>query len=597
MEYYQIDPASGATMIGGDMLEWSDLGGARAPRAARELLRSVLGDPSRSVTLVGPTASLLLDELNRSTPVNVLVRGVPDARDLQTRSGLHRDLTVYCGGLDRFSAPEPADVVVALDARDQLLTPDSPPTTQEEVIAALVALARPGGIVAISVRNPLGLDVLAPPVEQEPAGTWMRAGAGFDQWAHYPQVPGLFARAGLDVGRVYGAYPSAADTSVLLAADADDATVSRADLFVQAQAGDHFARRPATTDPMSLLPGVFAAGMQASLAPAWLVVGSRGDGPKPAWPDLVVAENTGSPRWDLSLSATADGVSATPALEVTERRVARDVGRLAAGAAAGRTLEIALRSRLADHDVTGARELVSAYTAWLTSVCPVEHRMFAAPDNVVLTPTGALESRDPSWAWSGPTEDRVALARGLRRFAGRLVSAGAPHPWSPNASPDHIAQTLLPSSVGEWDESLPDLLARIEGEIAATVQGMSTAAEQQAVTADAERGRNELVALPGLAMGYRQALRKVAELAQELRTRDQRIDWLERHLEWRDRQYAMLEKRTNAVQATVGYRAANALAAPKNKAVSVARQTVMSQLPPGFKEKAEKAARRMLNNK
>src|SRR5690349_19762997 len=105
---YQVDLASGTRLIGGEMAGWSDLTAQSSAGAVAPLLDPVLrAVPSvQRILLLGPRASRLLEGLPADAEVDVLVRGLGDARHLAALAGLRARGAIHCGGLDRF---EPQD--------------------------------------------------------------------------------------------------------------------------------------------------------------------------------------------------------------------------------------------------------------------------------------------------------------------------------------------------------------------------------------------------------------------------------------------------------------------------------------------------------
>ena len=103
---YQVDLASGTRLIGGEMAGWSDLTAQNSAGAVTCLLEPVLraARSAPRILLLGPRASRLLEDLPADAEVDVLVRGLGDARHLAALSGLRARGAIHCGGLDRFAA-------------------------------------------------------------------------------------------------------------------------------------------------------------------------------------------------------------------------------------------------------------------------------------------------------------------------------------------------------------------------------------------------------------------------------------------------------------------------------------------------------------
>jgi hypothetical protein len=154
---YQVDLASGTRLIGGEMLGWSDLAADSSAGAASYVVSVVLraATSARKVLLLGPRASHLLEEMPADVSVDVLVRGLRDARHLAALSGLRSEARTHCGGLDRLDTGDRYDVVVALDGPDVLLSPDSAGMGHVELLQGLATWLAPGGTLVATVENEL----------------------------------------------------------------------------------------------------------------------------------------------------------------------------------------------------------------------------------------------------------------------------------------------------------------------------------------------------------------------------------------------------------------------------------------------------------
>ncbi|MET0416964.1 MAG: hypothetical protein ABW022_13180 [Actinoplanes sp.] len=262
------------TLIGGEMLLWSDLDGTHGPApAGGPALRALLAPVTGRVLVAGPHDPALLDAMP-GAEITVLVRGVADAETLQGRPGV----TVLCGSLEKMAALPAYDTVVALDGLDRLISAEAEDRSWEETLGLLTALLRPGGRLLLGAENAFGLHrlVALPP---EPADAdWVMPGE------RTPAGPARLAErlgaAGLGVTRTYAAYPGVLLGPEILAdpslAGYVAATLSAA--YAEADAG-------LLADPVRLAAGALRHGLAADLAPSWVAV--TGDG---EWPDAVIGD-------------------------------------------------------------------------------------------------------------------------------------------------------------------------------------------------------------------------------------------------------------------------------------------------------------------
>src|SRR5437868_1616313 len=107
------------------MLNWSDL----HPRDARP----AAAGPAATALLA---AALTADVASRVASVDLLVRSAPDAEELAELLDYAKG-QVFCGSLDRFTADEQYDVIVALDGLERLVGPDTASFTWVEALERL----------------------------------------------------------------------------------------------------------------------------------------------------------------------------------------------------------------------------------------------------------------------------------------------------------------------------------------------------------------------------------------------------------------------------------------------------------------------------
>jgi hypothetical protein len=603
------------------MLGWSDLAGGGSAGAASHVLDAVLRQtPSaRRVLLLGPHASRLLDGLPADTSVDVLVRGLGDARQLAATSGLRAGVTVHCGSLDRLPDDGRYDVVVALDGPDALLSPDSPGMGHVAVLQRLATWLTPEGTLLAAVANELGFDTqfrLRVRDAHDADDQWHRGAAGFDQRALYHrELEGALGSAGLSPVSVYAGFPAADALSLLVGREAvDDPAVSSAAASMVARIEQsHFSRRPSLVDPYAMVLRLFDSGLTFDFAPLWLVI-ARPDGggraaqaPQPL-PALVAAEETGRPVWRAVTTVERRANRWTQRVrpvggvaEMRERRLLRDYAQLDDVAPYGATLEALLRQACASGNISRVRELVQRYAAWVRDARSwpgdaAGSRLFAVPSNVVLTADGPV-CVDRTWRWAADLDDDVVLVRGLRDFARRLLRSGAEHPWNPDISPDALTQTLTTMVGIEWEARLVDVVAEVEAEIDVVVNGGDATYEGLSYARNLEGGSSQFSDSAGPTRGYREALASSGRMAQALHERDGQVQWLEATLRARDARVGDLDRTLDAVRGSVSFRLGRFLTWPVRWPVSVvagaSRRLALSMLPPGAPGKARKLLKRL----
>ena len=209
----QRDPISGARILVGDMLMWSDLATLETPLAVREVVRTAIAAqrPQR-VLLAGPRAGLLVDALPTDVRVDLLVRALPDARLLGDRAGLHESSDIYCGGLDVFAPGHSYDLIVALGGPERLLGPDSRGLSEAETVARLAALLDDGGRLVLDLANEMGFTDLVsslPDATLESDAGWHVGAAGFSARHLFARErSSILAAEGLQSEATFAALPS-----------------------------------------------------------------------------------------------------------------------------------------------------------------------------------------------------------------------------------------------------------------------------------------------------------------------------------------------------------------------------------------------------
>jgi hypothetical protein len=398
-----------SNLIGGEMLNWSDLhpGDARpaaAGPAATALLAATL-QPGDSVLIAGPHAADLITAVAAQvTAVDLLVRSAPDAEELAELLANAKG-QVFCGSVDRFPRDEKSggyDVVVALDGIDRLVGPDTARFSWAEAVGRLVGQLAPGGRLLLGAENSFGFqrlvqpDIAAALPRDEDWGRDVadRAPAGLK-----PLAGGL-EQAGVRVERTYAVFPSLVQA---------DAALSAVDGFAGIVAARAVAARndgPVLMDPYRVVLDAVDAGLGMELAPAWyFVIGA--DTPD-TLPEGIVPQGEGV------------------------------------------LLEEHLLATLRCDDQAELRRVIPGYVAWLASGGA------GSPDNVILD--GA------SYRLFGEPQE-LDVVEHLARFAKRALESGSRQPW-PAAADPHALTARLAAMAGltvPEQEFAPDEVIRPRG--------------------------------------------------------------------------------------------------------------------------------------
>ena len=608
----QRDAISGAQILVGDMLTWSDLDALDAPLAAREIVRKAIeADRPRRVLLAGPRAGLLIEAVPTDVAVDLLVRSLPDARTLGDLAGLHRGAELYCGGIDAFHPGHTYDLVVALGGPQRLLGPDSRGLTEAQTVARLSGLLADGGRLVVDLANEVGFTDLVSAVPDETLESdagWHVGAAGFG-------ARHLFARErasvmegeGLQLEASFAALPSVDRHRLLVRTSAMGDGRLRDQVGVRAgQAMDeHASSTPILREPRAVLQRIVDAGMLDELAPAWLVVATKGAESRAAldYPAIVDAEPDTDNRWSTVTVVTDDDVqtlswaSGSRDAEMSEGKLSR----MLVPAAGGRSFELELRQACATRQHAAVRSLVRRYAAWLAdgaawTTKTAEQRYFATPANTVVDGE-ALRLADASWRRAGIVSSGDALARGLRDFSRRLLASGSPHPWRVTITPDELTVTLAAMAGHTVTSAMISRVASIEAELEATLAGRPDEADTL-LRRNLEQGRFARDLPAPDEVGYRELLTHHRVISRELREKQGQVAWLEGTLRHRDRYIRKLEKVIERFEETMTYRAVEALRAPRRiateKAVAAAKSTAQEALPPGAIAKARQVAARVL---
>jgi len=610
---HRVDQVSGARLVGGEMLEWSDLAAPTAPGAAEHLVNRLAGEHGTlgAVLLVGPRAARLAERVPAASTVDLVVRGLPDARRLAVASRLRTGVTVHCGSLDSFQPATPYDVVVLLDGPDEVVSPDGRPLGPGSLLTLVASWLAPEGVLVAGLENELGLERLfrldaSSRRENDAAWGWESPGAA-NRPLYRHELAGVVAASGLALEETYAALPSCAGASFVVTKGClDDPGVGEAAAALGARVlADHYTDRPALADPYEQARQLFASGELLALAPGWLIV-ARPVGAAalaPSLPSLIAVDAARRDDWAVvrTVEPTPQGgtwrvVPVQGRAEMRERSVVRRFDRAVPNEVRGESLESQLRRACHHHDVATVRQLVQRYDAWLregTERGLDDARLFAVPSNVLVTESG-LAALDDSWAMSRPVSDDVLVVHGLRHFAERLLAAGSEHPWAPDTSPDSLTRTLAAMCSFVVPFEAFDEIARLEAEVEVVLHGGGAVDESRGYAQSLQAGRSQFVAQSGPSRGYREAMAAGIRLAEELQTRSAKVEWLEATLATRDRQVDSLERQLQSTWDSASFRMGRLLTWPVRVVVKGLKRIVEAVLPMELVKRAEQVARRFL---
>ena len=378
-------PPTRATLLGAEMLNWSDLephgrgrpalGGPAAVALVQEVLTG-----SEKVLVAGPHALEVYAAIaQRAESVDAVVRSYSDG---ETVAG--HGVTVYTGGFDRFGLDHGRadyDVIVALDGVPRLAGTDTPRLGWSEALDALRARLAPGGRLLLGAANAFGLPRLLEPPSQLAAD---------DEWGRDTDGSGA-PPAGLDAIRatlgaltietVYAVYPDPTTAEV--------AQTTPDPVTVAVRVARHYAGRETLHPPYRTAFDAVASGNGIALAPGYWFVLRDGDAVLTPPSTLDAAETPGELVEEQLLAAT----------------------------------------RADDH--TRLHEVVRGYVDFLRATDPATAAR-AAADNTLADGT-AYRLIDAVEASAG-APDAIAV-RHLARFVTRALAAGERWPWPAGGTP------------------------------------------------------------------------------------------------------------------------------------------------------------------
>jgi hypothetical protein len=582
-----VNPPADIQLIGGEMLQWSDVSGDSGRLPVRgEVLTALIGravPQDAKVLIAGPhDARLVRLLLDRAQQVTCLIRSVPDGEQLVELDGGRGRLRVICGSVDRLGPGEPFDAIVALDGLDRLTSPDSTTYLWADLLAALAGRLAPEGVLLLSLENELGIHRLSEadlPELRRGDELW-----GIPQ-GEDPTCPADAARfeaalAALELRdtRSYAVFARPMTPTALLAVDAVERNISAAGRLdqklgtvIDAACGQGSGERFLLGDPRRLAATAARGGLAARLAPAWIAV-TRRSGAALDLPDVLMADGSENPLWSAvaALDETAPGRwTRRPADDEqpsrAHGRVVRELSRLAGPVPDGTLVEQLVLTGLRRHDLPGVRRLLREFTEWLTKqqtdgMLPGA-AVFATLENVVYE-DGRFTVADPSWELSEPVPVETVLARVLRHFSVRLVAGGHDHPWPSGLDLDDITASLHGMAGHPAGEKLLFQGIRLEAEIKSELIGTADPSQDRLEVALA---RGDVAGMADRPHAYQELLASQALMAAELRSVHSRAKWAERKLVQTEKKLKQTRKTLGDVRGSATFKTVRALTSSAQK--------------------------------
>ncbi len=602
--------SSRITLLGGEMLNWSDLNGTEEGPFASPLVVPILSQllgKQTTALVVGPTAPWLLERLaDQVGSLDIVVRSWPDAHALNLRLN-GKPVRIFCGGFEKFAEPAGHyDVVLAMDGIPRVFSADSEDLPWLDTLHRLRDLVKPGGRLVLGVTNGLGLDAMLdadssvkPPTD--------------DNWPTSSRVdleapPGLDAvraaltSAGLRTDQHYAVYPQATKTSLMV----HERVLSEhtGDEVLAILASSSFAQglgaRPVLTDPRRMAREMMRHGTGLSLAPGWLFLTSTEspDARPPAepdendfgYPDALITDNLDHPYWSTvsQLTRDADGHWQRTLVNVgrsTSNRASghlqREPARLAVSVPTGTLLEEQFLTACRHDDLNALRRLVRSYAQWLHDTAELQPwkdpwSADTGTEERLVIPGGAVFGTfenvmydgqrmailDGSWNTTLQVPYEIALTRALRRFGYRVLAGGLRHPWPSGMSPNRLTVTLA-SMVGVT--VTPHLLersARLEVELEGQQRNNTETNDQQLYFELQTMGEQPMGTEPGQPRGYREALATVGRMSTELAEAQSQIEWLDKTVQLREDQLRKERRLHDDVKNSVSFAIGRGVTAP-----------------------------------
>lgn len=465
--------SEGITLLGSEMLTWSDLDG-EAGAFGGLLAARLVGTGRGHVLVAGPTAAEVVTEIAGSfARADVLVRSWLDAHQL--REALSAEIGLYCGPLDRMPRPDAGyDAVVALAGIDRLHSAEQETPSWRRTLAALAGLLAPDGELYLGIGNPVGVDrmlSLSPSTRHHDAD-WPEGHLAETDLPTAAAVRGLLADEH-DLAAVETWFCHGSRSAPWLAANAA-ALEGRAGDPVLLGAVAHAyeipdVSAPPLKDPTETVRDLVRAGLGAATAPL-TVLHLRHGAPAPQSAPVALVQEQGDGRFPaVAYRLTHDGDGWTRALlgESAARSgdgLVRDTALLDGPVPEGESLADLLARACREHDLAVVGALVRRYRDWLGDAADAEVPAERVPVTLRRLVLGAegLEVLDPSFRAADGAPRDVVLLRALLDFACALQARGARHPWSVAASPRLLATSLVAAAGIEADEELHAAAAALD---------------------------------------------------------------------------------------------------------------------------------------
>ncbi|MDF8262966.1 class I SAM-dependent methyltransferase [Luteipulveratus flavus] len=543
------DRPANVTLVKGAMQRWSDLehapgGGASA--AARTYVEQQLR-PDARVALVGPHPLDLITGLaGQVAHLTVFTRSIPDAVLIGNALLECEGTEVVCGSVAHLpEAPEPFDLVIALDDMARVLSLETEVLDWQEVFDAVRALLADGGTLLLGVENELGLHrigSLRSRYTSNDDATWS-ATATFDTGRPRTEaaLTGVLADAGLVVRRLGIGLPAWEDQAVI--ATGTRSFSPQMDTLLAAATLGSAAFRRVGADPTRVTRAAVLSGRLPDLASGWFVVAGAGSG---AADEDVATITATTPSGEVVTYTERDGAI------LTERD----------GVAVAEPVEVPTGSRLlsehvldacAVHDLPALRSLLRRYAGWLAgrpTRTSAGDRVGDIRMDAVLVADDGLVALDPG-VLRGSAED--AAWEGLADLVRVIRARGARHPW-PSATDDRTMMSIM-GAMAELAPH-PDLEALVGTE---SREPALPAYDVPGLLAVIERLTETNTALASRAQWFEDRLNT---REREMRLRTARHD---EELKRVVRQQELLRSSAEDVRRSITYRAGNLLIGPVRK--------------------------------
>jgi hypothetical protein len=432
------------SLIGGEMLKWSDRRPEERPPAGGAVLAHLLDRlapliPSGGHVLVaGPHDDALVDAVARHAAVTLLLRSHDDAT-----AAAESGHTVLCGTLPKLTDTERYDLVLALDGVDRLCSVEGPQYDWTESLQALHRALRPGGTLLFSVENELGVHRL---VDRSPATSphtdseWYPLGEFDDSRPGSPaRLTAVLAAEGLETAWLGAVWPLPQAPALIATPDAlRDGPGGALAAAAAGAVATAYAGAPVLSDPRRLAATAVRAGLGPELAASWLVVAHRTPRPAnpPALPPVLFGDGPVT-----ELARTDDGAWVRRVVGGdTAATAERDPALLDGPMPTGRLLEELLLGACVRYDLPALRRLLTGWAEWLHTLRA--ERGYATVDNVLLDGDSYV-LLDPSRRATATPDVPAAAVAALHRFAGTLLTGGYAHPWPAATDGDTLTAVLL----------------------------------------------------------------------------------------------------------------------------------------------------------